>query len=79
MFDLFSKLNATAFITSLCVGLLYGYITFPEPRIIYKHPTPENAGHVIYQDNAENCFKYHATEVSCDGSVVEHPVSKLST
>ena len=65
MYDIFSKLNPLAFLIALIVGLVYNYITFPEPRIIVKHPTPNNAGKIIYKDNSENCFKLPNSPNSC--------------
>ena len=29
------------------------------------YPTPQNAGKVVYRDNAENCYKYEAKQVKC--------------
>ena len=75
MYDIFSKLNPLAFLIALIVGLVYNYITFPEPRIIVKHPTPNNAGKIIYKDNSDNCFKYISEEVKCDENSKEHPVN----
>jgi hypothetical protein len=37
----------------------------PAPDVIIKYPTPENAGHNIYTDDADNCFKYGSEEVKC--------------
>jgi hypothetical protein len=78
MINFFSKLNPYAFLLALGVGLLYCYITLPPKKIIIKHPTPENAGKVVYHDEDNNCFKYKAEEIQCptdDNNVKNHPLN----
>ncbi len=58
-FDLFY------FILAFAIGMLIVYMTTPVPEVVYKYPTPENAGMVIYQDDTENCYKYDSEEVEC--------------
>lgn len=53
------------FFIALSIGLFFAYISTPQPDIIIKYPTPDNAGKVIYKDKAEVCYKYKAQEVSC--------------
>ncbi len=53
------------FFIGLAVGMLVVYCITPTPEIVYKYPTPQNAGKVTYQDNAENCYKYSSKEVTC--------------
>tara|TARA_Y100001970_G_C14232725_1_gene859698 strand:+ start:551 stop:787 length:237 start_codon:yes stop_codon:yes gene_type:complete len=62
---LFNKINWNVFLVSVSVGLFFCYILTPKPKIVFKFPTPENAGSVIYVDNVNNCYKYKATEVEC--------------
>ena len=59
------KFNVLAFMTALCVGLLYTYYTSDTPKMVYKWPTPYNAGKTIYKDDNEVCFKYHIKKVKC--------------
>ena len=75
-FKYFNKIHTMAFLIAFAVGMFFVYITQPMPEIIYKHPTPENAGKIIYRDKQENCYKYVATEITCpnDGSQIEHPI-----
>ena len=77
MNSFFDKLNPLAFMLSFGFGLLICYISMPEPTIIIKHPTIQNAGNIIYQGyendditldkntTSSNCFKYIAKEVKC--------------
>lgn len=59
------KVNSIFFLLAFGIGMFFVYIYHPEPTIIIKHPTPENAGKIIYQDDAESCYKYKAIEVEC--------------
>jgi hypothetical protein len=54
-----------AFFIALIVGLFFAYISTPNPKVIIKYPTPENAGKVVYKDNSGVCYKYHAKEIDC--------------
>ncbi len=71
-----NKIIPLYFFVGFGLGILYVYLTQPKPRIIVKHPTPDNAGRVVYMDKQENCYKYLAEEVKCpsDGSAVGHPI-----
>lgn len=53
------------FFIALFVGLMLCYVLTPPPEVVFKHPTPENAKDLIYQDNSDNCYKYEVDEVSC--------------
>lgn len=71
------KVNSIIFLLALGIGMFFVYITHPEPTIIIKHPTPDNAGKIIYQDKSDSCYKYKATEVKCPDDpelISEHPL-----
>jgi hypothetical protein len=53
------------FMISLAVGLLYVYLSSPDPTIIYVYPTPDNVGNIEYKDKADNCFQFEANEITC--------------
>lgn len=61
------------FLVSFAVGVLYVYLVKPQPFIVYKYPTPYNAGKVTYSDNVGNCYKFKVETVECpkDRSHVE--------
>lgn len=66
------------FFASLFFGLMMCYILTPPPKIIFKHPTPENVDDIIYKDESENCYKYEVDEVKCPANnvgVKEHPIN----
>ena len=62
---LLDKIHPLYFFISLFIGLLLTYSTTPQPDIIVKFPTPENAGKIIYKDDSENCFKFMSKQVYC--------------
>ena len=68
------KLNKFYFFISLIIGLFLAYIFTPQPEVIIRYPTPENAGKIIYQDNNDVCYKYVANEVQCpaDKSLIKN-------
>jgi hypothetical protein len=73
----FNKIHTLAFLISFGIGMLFVYSFQPETKIIIKHPTPENAGKVIYHDKSENCYKYLATEIDCPSDnrlIMDHPI-----
>lgn len=53
------------FFIALCVGLLYTYVTAPQPKIVVKYPTPHNAGKITYVDDAGVCYKYKVKPAQC--------------
>jgi hypothetical protein len=77
--NLFKHLNPIAFILSFCIGIIIVCTKQPPRRIVYRHPTPFNAGKEIYRDNSSDCFKYKAIEVDCNKSdpkkIKSHPVN----
>tara|TARA_Y100000768_G_scaffold383921_2_gene366935 strand:- start:452 stop:682 length:231 start_codon:yes stop_codon:yes gene_type:complete len=72
-----SIINIPVFIVSLCLGLLFVYLSNPPPTIIYVYPTPENVDKIDYVDKANNCFKFNSQEVSCLGNNIKSvPIQK---
>ena len=66
------------FFIALFVGFLMVYITAPEPRIVFKHPTPDNVQNNIYNEDEDTCYKYEVDEVNCPSDpkeIKEHPVN----
>ncbi len=61
----FKFLSFKVFFLSLAVGLLFAYLSSPEPTVIYVYPTPDNVGKVEYKDKADNCFQFEAIETKC--------------
>jgi hypothetical protein len=63
--SILSNIDTFWFLTSLCVGLLLVYCTTPTPDIIIKYPTPFNAHKLVFEDDVNNCYRFHTHEVSC--------------
>lgn len=73
----FNKLDTFYFILGFSIGIFIVYITKPARKIVYKHPTPDNTERLVYHDNAENCYKYVAEEITCPDDptqVFSHPL-----
>jgi len=61
----FKYINLKVFLISLALGLLFTYLSSPEPTMIYVYPTPDNVSKINYKDKASNCFKFDANEIAC--------------
>jgi hypothetical protein len=59
------KIIPIYFIISLAIGILLVYLYQPNPKIIYKYPTPNKAKDITYQDKKDSCFKYKPSKVNC--------------
>lgn len=76
--NLFKHLNPHAFLISFCIGMFIVYLKPVPKRVVYKHPTPHNAGKIIYRDEEDGCFIYNAKEIKCPGDsslIKKHPIS----
>ncbi len=65
MINFMDYIDIKAFFIALFVGILITYVFAKPKKILIKWPTPENAGKLIYKDNAESCYKYKAKEIEC--------------
>jgi hypothetical protein len=62
----FNQLQLLPLLVGLFLGMFMVYVLKPSPNIVYKYPTLDNAGKVVYQDRNGVCFKYHADTVDCN-------------
>lgn len=62
------KLHPFYFILAFATGLLFAYLSQPRPEIVFKFPSPSNAGKVTYKDKNGQCYKYKHDEVPCPSS-----------
>ena len=53
-------------IIGLLLGFLIMYLTTSPPKIILKYPTLETLQNMTFVDQNNQCFKYYATEISCN-------------
>lgn len=63
------------FLISLFIGLFLTYSFTPNPKVVYKYPTPDNADSTIYENESNTCYKYKPNEVDCpnDPSLIADP------
>lgn len=62
---MFEKISPLYFILAFAAGLFYCYLVHPLPEVVYKFPSPTNAGKVVYKDKNEQCYKFKADKVAC--------------
>lgn len=62
---LFKFLDIRYFIVSLCIGLLYIYVSNEYQKVIVLYPNPTNLDKYTYVDKANNCFNYALEESDC--------------
>ena len=58
-------INIRVFLISLAAGLLFVYLSNPDPTIIYVYPTPDTVNKIKYKDKAGNCFMFSANDITC--------------
>jgi hypothetical protein len=66
-------------ILGIVIGIVAVMFVKPEKNIIYKYPTPETAGKIVYKDKNGVCYKYTSKQVDCDKNVSrikDFPLSK---
>jgi hypothetical protein len=66
--------NFKYFIISFLIGISFVYFFNPKKEIIYRFPNPQNVDDLIYRDKNDQCYKYKAEEVRCNGDEKEQPL-----
>lgn len=62
---MFLKLiNVPLFLISLSIGFFVTYITHKQ-KVIYVYPNPDNEHKILFEDRAENCYKFTPKKVNC--------------
>eukprot|EP00798_Chlamydomonas_sp_ICE-L_P019655 gene19655-26341_t len=52
------------FTATLLIGIIVVYLTAPKVDIVYKFPSPDNAGKVTYRSDTGACCKYAAKKAN---------------
>jgi len=65
---MFKHFMIVPFLIGIALGIAGFYFVKPQEMVVYKYPTPDNAGKVSYKDKNGVCYKYKATAVDCDKS-----------
>ena len=60
-----SNISIKWFLISFSLGLLLVYCTVPTPDVIVKYPTPDISKNLVFNDDANNCYKFDTEEVEC--------------
>lgn len=67
--------NWKVFFLAFCIGILIVFVTAPQHDIIFKFPSPDNAGRFTYKnDQNGSCYKYFAKAVECDHKAMDQPI-----
>jgi hypothetical protein len=67
------------FVAGLIIGFIAIILIKPEKNVVYKYPTPDNAGKIIYKDKNNICYKYNAKQLDCDKNesrLKDYPLNK---
>ena len=60
------RLRIIPLIAGLVIGVIAVLFIKPQMTVVYKYPTPDTAGKVVYKDKNGVCYKYIATKADCD-------------
>lgn len=72
----FTRNDMVVFLIAFCLGLLVIGLMEDRPEVIFRWPTPKNAGLVTYVDRASNCYEYEAKETKCTDTAKTIPLAK---
>jgi hypothetical protein len=59
-------INIIPLVAGIVIGIIGIYFINPTKNVVYKYPTPDNSGNIVYKDKNGVCYKYNAKEVDCD-------------
>jgi len=63
-----NRIRPLYFFLAFILGILYVYLLEPSMKFVNKHPTPDNAGKIVYHDkNSETdiCYVYDMVKLDC--------------
>lgn len=63
---MFQHIRLVPLLIGLVIGIIGILFVKPTQNVIYKYPTPENAGKIVYKDKNDVCYVYKAQQVDCD-------------
>ena len=62
-------LYISTFLIAFIVGALYHYLNMSASKQVDLYPTLDNAGKIMYKDDAGVCYKYDVVEIPCPRNV----------
>lgn len=77
MIKILDYVNPLSFFIAFCIGIFVVYISTPEPKVIFKYPTPDNVDKNVYKDHSDTCYKYEATEVKCSEDAIKNDLQYI--
>lgn len=63
-----NRIRPLYFFFAFILGILYVYLVEPGMKYVNKHPTPENAGKIIYRETKgtnDICYVYDMEKIDC--------------
>ena len=63
---MFQHIRLVPLLIGLVIGIIGILFVKPTQNVIYKYPTPENAGKIVYKDKNDVCYVYKEQQVDCD-------------
>ena len=61
----FDKIKPVYFFLAFGLGLLFCYISKPNPTVVIKFPSPTNSDKITYKHDDGSCYKIKASKESC--------------
>lgn len=58
-------MNYKFFFYGFLLGILILCLTKKETKVFIQHPTPYNAGKIIYRDSLNNCYSLKSIRTKC--------------
>jgi len=56
------------FVAAFLVGLVLVYLSPVEYKTVFVYPTPDNVKDIQFQDDADTCYHFESTAVSCESA-----------
>ena len=63
---MFQHIRLVPLLIGLVIGIIGILFVKQTQNVIYKYPTPENAGKIVYKDKNDVCYVYKTQQVDCD-------------
>jgi hypothetical protein len=64
-------INWKYFVVFLFLGIILVYLTVPKTDVVFRFPSPDNAGRFVYKsDDKHSCYKYSSTRVDCSAGPI---------
>jgi len=61
----FDFLNVPVFLVSLAIGVFFTYVFQEPPRVVFRHPTPENIETTTFRNAQGTCYRYRMRPGTC--------------